>query len=216
MSDGRAGLVLWRIPIYLRSREAYHKEAERKIQREIDRAYQEQRHLFVCADGTPAPRDLWEQIARKHTESVKARNNPPPWQVNDIVGWIEVSAGDTGALVCARLFLPQKRISRQLKGKVYFAVDSRCVYAQPDLDLEELRKRTIAAVAALARHDRLKKLHLDLGTWRQLVVRTDLGDILRDVGIADLPEHRPPRPLDDQIREALATATELEAKGLLK
>jgi len=216
VTGGGARFVLWRIPIYLRTREQYYAEAERKIQSEIDRAYEEQKSLYGFDDGTPAPRDLWEQRAKRYIEWLKERWFPPPWWVNDVVGWIEVSAGDTGALICAKLFLPPKRFSRQLKDKVYFAVDFKWVYGQRDLDHEEIRKRTIAAVEALARHYRLKKLYVDLDAWRRLVARTDLAGILHDAGIADLPGHCPPRSLEDQIREALATASDLEAKGLLK
>lgn len=201
--DGFEPVTLWRIPIYLRSRQQFYAEWVRKIREKIDRAYDEQEWPWGLDDGEPMPRQAWEQYAKRYIDWIWYRHSPPWWGANDVVGWIEVLACVRDLEISANLCLPKKRISRQLERKVYWFTEQRVVRLQPDCSNESLQEQTIAAVNELAQHPRLKKLCLDLDAWRLLAAHTDLYSILCDASIAD------------GCRQAEAVASDLKVRGLL-
>lgn len=175
--------MLWRIPIYLRSFAQYYQEAERRLDDDLKRAYESQKRLYEQGQGIQISYEQWQELHADYVRVTKRLLVPPPWWFNDVIGWIEVSAGRPGGLICAELLLPKKRISRQLKDKVYYLADEEWVNMYPDTSSSELRAKVIEAVEELAANERIKKFHLDLSSWRPLVERTDILGVLHDLEI---------------------------------
>lgn len=132
------------------------------------------------------PRDLWEQLSKDHIDHIWWRSSPPWWGANDLVGWIDV-LGDVRLLeVTANLFLPRKRISRQLVKKEFWFTGRTRFPLEPAMGNERLRERTIAIVEELAQHERVRKLTVYLHEWRLLAAHTDIDGVLMAPAKQDL------------------------------
>jgi hypothetical protein len=156
---------LWLIPILLRSREQYYREAEEAIRNRIDEVWE----LSGRAYGSRA---AFEQSAT--VANIWAWNAPIWWGLNDVIGWIDVQLDILEWEFQVALFLPLKRISRRLKDKSFaFEIMERVPLPSGQTN-ERAQESLIAAVERLATHDKVARYEVDLERWKRVVRNTNL------------------------------------------
>jgi hypothetical protein len=128
---------------------------------------------------------LWEHQSKRYIDHIWWRHSPPWWGVNDIVGWIDVLGDVRGLEITATLFLPKKRISRQLVKKEFWFAGMKRFPLEPAMSNERLREKTIGIVEELTQHQRVGKLFVYLHEWRLLVAHTDIDGILTAAATQD-------------------------------
>jgi hypothetical protein len=176
--DGYEPQLLWLIPIFLRSRIQYYDETVARVRRRIEE------HWKQSGQESYETREEFEQS--KFVQWIWYSEHPYWWGLTDIVGWIDVRACVRSREIQASLFLPTKRISRQLKDKRYVLRRKETVSLSEDVTNEQLQESLIQAVETICEDDRTKRLYVDLDQWRRLVRHTDLKGIIREATEEDL------------------------------
>lgn len=126
---------------------------------------------------------------REKAKPLVSSEVPPWWGLNDVVGWIDVRLDVRAAKLDAALFLPKKRISRQLRNKVYWPEKCLSVPLGIEPTNDTLRRQSVELVELLLKAPRTRKLYTDLASWRRQVVHTDLIGLARDATVVEPTRH---------------------------
>ena len=184
--DGYEPQLLWRIPIYLRSRKQYYAESIKRISALLEEAYEQQVREWSSPEGATLTREAWERSAKRYIDGLWSRQSPPWWGLHDAVGWIEIYGDTRAGEIWATLLLPRERISRQLTRKTFWHHDHKIVQLWSGITNDEIRHGIFIVVNELIQAPKLQKLFLDLEPWRRLVNHTDIAGVLTGAAAADL------------------------------
>lgn len=182
--DDYEPLCLWLIPVLLRSRKQYYADAVAKTKQLVEWYWKTRGPAFASrADFEKSTflQQTWEREA------------PPWWGLNDIIGWIDVRLSVREREIWVSLFVPDKRISRNLKEKVYSCRLQERVTLPNRSTNEKLSSDLIGAVERVAAAPVIRGRCADLASWRRCVRHTDLIGIIHDTANAyleGLPEGR--------------------------
>jgi hypothetical protein len=174
--DGYEPQSLWLIPVFRKSRIQYYEEAATSIRRRIEEHWERLREVYDSRadfENSSLFQWLWDS------------GHPYWWGLNDVVGWIDIRACVRSKELQVSLFLPTKRISRNLKNKTYVFRRKETVPLSPQATNESLQKSVIQAVEAIVGDNRLKGRYVDLHQWYRLVRHTDLIAIIREAASED-------------------------------
>ena len=164
---------LWLLPILLRPRIQYYKEMAARIRLQIDRLWDTSGYMF-------GSREKFEQSDT--VDTIWRIGSPPWWGLNDIVGYIDIRLLEHSRQIWVALFLPTKRISRQLVQKVFAINRLETIYLDDGpIENELLRQKLIETVEAVRHDPRVERLYVDVDRWRLCVFHTDLVGILREL-----------------------------------
>jgi hypothetical protein len=149
----------------------YYADALRSAQEHIDSIWR------VTRDGGTSR----EEFERFHiVQSIWKRSSPLWWGVNDIVGWIDVRIWNAENEVRAALFLPTKRITRQMVRKQF--VHKKRVAAPIDRALgnNAWHVRIEALVRQILAEPQVSRLHVPWEQWRAILMRIDVVGLIDD------------------------------------
>lgn len=156
---------LWLIPIHLRSREQYYKEAEERIRAQIEEVWE------LSGRGYPS-REAFERS--ETVANIWGWRAPVWWGLNDVIGWIDVQLDPLEWEFQVSLFLPLKRISRVLKDKQFaFEVMERVPLPSGQTN-KRAQELLIDAVERVAGHEKAARYQVDLEQWKRVVRNTNL------------------------------------------
>jgi hypothetical protein len=176
--DGYEPQSLWLIPIFLRSRIQYYNEAAASIQTRIEEYWER------FGQSTYNSREEFKQTSL--VEWIWSNGHPYWWGLNDIVGWIDIRACVRSREIQVALFLPTKRVSRQLKDKRYVFCRRETISLPERATNEQLQERVIEAVETIRNDEHIKTRYVELNQWCRLVRHTDLVGIIREAAEEDL------------------------------
>ena len=162
-------LCLWLIPLYLRTRQRYYDEAASKIKKYID-------NLWDKVSGGFTTRDEFEKSTI--VESIWGRYAPYWWGLNDIVGWIDVRLSVPHRQIQLALFLPSKRVSRNLKEKMFVFQYMEVIDVPNFATNDELQSKVMGTLHIMIQDPRIKRFFIDLEPWHRIICHTDLVGII--------------------------------------
>ena len=168
--------ILLLIPVYLRSRRQYYEEAAQRIHRKIEDFWQSQSHWYEF-------RDEFEKSSL--VTWIWDSGSPPWWGLNDVVGYIDVRVCVRKREIQAALFLPKKRISRQLKEKIFWFQRREAISLGERATNERLRSQVMELVHRLRADDRLKNRYVDLEQWQRILNHVDLVGLIKSAAASD-------------------------------
>lgn len=170
-SDEFESLQLWLLPVLLRSRQRYYSDAIQAVQSQVENAWRGQGAFYPSReafDESQFIQDAWR------------RASPYWWGLNDIVGFIDIRANVVSLSLDATLFLTTKRATRSLVDKVFVQRAQQSVAIVPAQSDHDLRAALNTAVTHLAEDERLRRRYLDLDSWRRVLNRTNVLQIVLD------------------------------------
>ena len=159
------------IPIYLRPRYQFYREAEKRIRDRIEEVWQisgrawESRQAFEASEST---NNIW------------LRESPPWWGVNDIIGYMDLRMSLPDQEFQVGLFLPIKRISRRLKDKTFvFKHMERRPFpsGKPNHVAQDL---FIEMISTICERSEVKSRYVQFDSWARVVRSLDLLGLLQD------------------------------------
>jgi len=171
--DSYEPLLLWMIPVYLRTRQEYYLDAVKNARRRIDALWEQTKNSYES-------RDEFERT--RIVEYIWNRSGPPWWGLNDIVGWIDVrlfsKIEDTR--IELSLFLPTKRISRRLVDKRFVFRRREVVPVTPNMTNQSIHEEVIVALNTITSDKRIRKYFVEIENWRLKIYHTDVQGLIRD------------------------------------
>ena len=166
-------LQLSLIPVYLRSRKLYYLEKAAAIRKRIDDTWDE----WV----TPPYDSRADFDASDLVEKLWRGRSPPAWELNDIVGFIDVRLLVHSRKIQAALFMPDKQVSRRLKNKEpYVFIRMETLELGERATNHQLRTEVTRLVDNLRSHAVLKRRFIDLEAWRRTLDHVDLVGLIKD------------------------------------
>lgn len=161
---------LYRVPIMLRSHDDYIDDAIKDARRLVDLYWEGSESYFDS-------REEFEQTELVH-EAWRMRT-PPPWCLNDVVGWIEIRLDVLEQHIGIYLILPEERMSKHSKKKTYYVVERAYIQLPESPTNDDVRRDLIDSLEQMAGHSKLNKRHVDLGSVLLQIRNTDLVEIIR-------------------------------------
>jgi hypothetical protein len=142
------------IPIYLRNKSQYYKDAVDAVRKQLDILWE------AYSQRPGADRDEFERSER--AKWFWDHGTPPWWGVNDVIGYIQVLIDPLDHELYVSLFLPTKRISRVTKNKVFWNVRTERRDIDRPMGNAGLRLLILDLIADVANDTRVRRYHLDL------------------------------------------------------
>lgn len=176
-ADAYEPLCIWLIPVLLRSRKCYYADAVARTKKLIEWIWDRNKLAFASRAAFEKS-DFFQQTWE--------REAPSWWGLNDIIGWIDVRVCVRKREIQVSLFVPTKRISRQLRDKVYFCRRQECISLPERSTNEELRNSLMSVVETMAADPTIRRRYVDLVNWRRRLRHTDLIGIIREAADADM------------------------------
>jgi hypothetical protein len=166
--DGYLPQILMTIPIHLRSREQYYKDAVEEVRGRLDWAWEIYKHL----PDNPTREDFEKS---EHGEGWWQRGTPPWWGLNDIIGFIEIRIDLMESQFLVALFLPKnKRLRASTRMRAVWPAGLEKVPFGRNVSASEVRDRIKTELIAFSDDTRLRRRYLDLEPYFLLLDNTDL------------------------------------------
>jgi hypothetical protein len=159
------------IPIYLRTRYQFYREAEEAIRDRIE-------EVWSAAGSAWKSREDFDRS--ESTNNIWLRESPPWWGANDIVGYLDLRMSLPQQEFQVGLFMPMKRVSRSLRDKkfVFTHMERRPFPSrQPNSTAQEL---FVEMVTEVCRRPEVKKRYVERESWAHIIRRIDLLGLLQD------------------------------------
>ena len=168
-TDNYEPLQLWLLPVFLRSRERYYSDAIAGVQHDVEDAWRRNSSFYSSRgdfDKSQFVTGIWN------------RASPYWWGLNDIVGFIDIRANVAESTLESSLFLTTKRASRRLTNKIYLFKAKESVTCFPGQNNTELLRLLDDAVTRLTKDSRLRQRHVNLDSWRRVLIGTNIVQII--------------------------------------
>ena len=170
-------LIVFSIPIYLRSGERYYEEHKRYEEKELE---------WFCSLSGESPDEARKRLGVWWEE----RCFWPPWEFNDIVGYTTIYYD--GSFYAELWKLDRKRINRdprQRRGSIKWSgkvseVPSNIHYPSN----ESLRCELIELLSQIKKYIRKRQWYVDIQYWENIVASLDCKDFLRQRGASKYSE----------------------------
>lgn len=172
--------LLWLLPIFLRPRNQYYADAATAVRKRIEEQWRDYGNIY---------RDRDEFGKSSFVKRAWESGSPPWWGLHDIVGWIDIRLYVQTRDIRISLFLPTKKISRQLKEKTFVCRLQERIALPDHTPNPDIRKLVVAGVDKVASDRMIARFYVDLRTWRRMIEHLDMRKLIFETAsevVADL------------------------------